>query len=38
MVRGAVGQPGDELIGKVEAGERVHCRHFEGVAYIEIRK
>jgi hypothetical protein len=29
---------GDELVGKVEAGERVHRRQFEGVAHIEIRK
>jgi hypothetical protein len=38
MVSVAVGRPGDELVGKVEAGERVHRSHFEGVGHIEIRK
>ena len=38
MVRVAVGRPGDELVGKVEAGERVDRSHFEGVAHIEISK
>ena len=38
MVRVTVRRPGDELVGKVEAGERVHCRDLEGVAHIEVGK
>ena len=38
MVGVAVGRSGDELVSKVEAGERVHGRHFQGVAHIEIGK
>jgi hypothetical protein len=36
MVWVAVGRSGDELIGKVEAGERVHRRHFKGVVQNKI--
>ena len=38
MVRVTVGRSGDKLVRKIEASERVHRRHFEGVGYIEIRE
>jgi hypothetical protein len=38
MVRITVGRSGDQFIGKIEARERVHRRHFEGVVHVEIRK
>jgi hypothetical protein len=38
MVRVTIWRSGDELVGKVEASERVHCRHFERVMQSEIRE
>jgi hypothetical protein len=38
MVWVTVGRSGDELVGKVEASQRVHRGHFEGVMYVEIGK
>jgi hypothetical protein len=38
MVRVAVGRSGNELIGEVEASQRVHRRDFEGVMQSEIRE
>jgi hypothetical protein len=38
MVRITVGRSGNEFVGKVEAGERVHRRDFEGVVQVKIRK
>jgi hypothetical protein len=38
MMRVAVGRSGDELVGKIEASERVHRRHFKGVMQNKIRE
>ena len=38
MVWVAVGRSDDELVGKIEASQGVHRRHFEGVAHNKIRK
>jgi hypothetical protein len=38
MVWVAVGRSGDELVGKIEAGKRVHRRHLEGVVQNKIRE
>jgi hypothetical protein len=38
MVWVAVGRSGNEFIGKVEAGQRVHRRHLERIVQTEIRK
>ena len=38
MVRVAVRRSGDQLVVEIEAGERVHRRHFERVVQIEIRE
>jgi hypothetical protein len=38
MVWVTVGRSGDELIGKIEASERVHRRHLKGVVQNKIRE
>jgi hypothetical protein len=38
MVWVAVGRSGDELVGKIETGKRVHRRHLEGVVQNKIRE
>ena len=38
VVRVAVRRSGDELVGKIEPSERVHCRDLEGVAHVEVGK
>src|SRR4029450_12549615 len=38
MVGVAVGRSGNELVGKVEASQRVHRRHLEGVVQNKIRE
>jgi hypothetical protein len=38
MVRVTIRRSSDELVGKVEASERVHRRHLERVMQIEIRE
>jgi hypothetical protein len=35
---GAVGRSGNELVSEVEPSQRVHRRHFEGVAQVKIGK